>query len=55
MKWRDRQALVEFVAKALDVALANEANETPAEIARVVVDELASKYEITTKEKRSWD
>lgn len=46
MKPADRQALVEDIAAALDAALADEANETPTEIARVVVDALGAKYTV---------
>lgn len=44
----ERRTLLSVVAKALDAALANEALESPEEIAAVVVDELLSKYAITS-------
>lgn len=45
----ERARLGALIAKALDSALANEALETPEEIATVIVYALLTEYEITPK------
>ncbi len=47
----ERRALIQAFARALGIALDDEDLETPEEIARVVVDELAKTYDITPKKR----